>query len=89
MENRDSLIKELDVKIDILMKKYANAKAEAAQIRQQLNLREEENAMLRQTVSDIKAAKLLSLGKRDIRKTHTDISRMIREIDQCIAKLSI
>lgn len=81
---RDKAIDELKVKLDMLIKNYKSLEKykEAAEILKQ------ENEELRKKYEDLKVASSLSGDARNIRETRLYISRLIREIDRCIALLS-
>lgn len=82
---RDEIINQLDVKLDMLTKRYADL-----QKRQQLfDALKEENALLKQEYKILKAAKTLSLSESDVQQTRTRLSRLIRQIDTCISLLMV
>ena len=89
MSDRDRLIEELSIKLEILSTKYVEAKASIARLEQTEQLLREEVSLLRNNMNNIKDAKALSLGKQDIKATHREITRLITEIDKCIALLSV
>ena len=82
---RDDIINQLDVKLDMLTKRYADL-----QKRQQLfDALKEENALLKQEYEILKTAKTLSLSESDVQQTRTRLSRLIRQIDTCISLLMV
>lgn len=82
---RDDIIKQLDVKLDMLTKRYADL-----QKRQQLfDALKEENTLLKQEYEILKTAKTLSLSESDVQQTRTRLSRLIRQIDTCISLLMV
>ena len=82
---RDEIINQLDVKLDMLTKRYADL-----QKRQQLfDALKEENALLKQEYEILKTSKTLSLSESDVQQTRTRLSRLIRQIDTCISLLMV
>ncbi|HCE47984.1 MAG TPA: hypothetical protein DEQ84_04920 [Prevotellaceae bacterium] len=89
MGERNKLIEELSVKLDMLSAKYTEAKKEIARLAQTEQLLREENKLLRNNISNIKNAKAFLLNKQDIKATHSELTRLIKEVDKCIALLSV
>ncbi|MDD7250841.1 MAG: hypothetical protein PUH21_02320 [Prevotellaceae bacterium] len=84
MAERKDLLDELKVKLNILIRQYHNLEKyeEAARILK------EENEQLKKQYEELRTATTLKLSKDDIRQTKLYVSRLIREIDKCIALLS-
>ena len=84
MAERKDLLDELKVKLNILIRQYHNLEKyeEAARVLK------EENEQLKKQYEEIRTATTLKLSKDDIRQTKLYVSRLIREIDKCIALLS-
>ena len=84
MAERKDLLDELKVKLNILIRQYHNLEKyeEAARILK------EENEQLKKQYEERRTATTLKLSKDDIRQTKLYVSRLIREIDKCIALLS-
>ena len=80
---KDELIKQIDVKLDILAKRYA----ELQQQQQMAKDLQEENALLKQQYQSLKTAKTLALSERDVQQARVQLSRLIRQIDTCISLL--
>jgi len=81
----DELIKQLDVKLDILTKRYADL-----QKRQQItDALKEENALLKREYEALKTAKTLALSEKDVQQTRLQLSRLIHQIDACISMLVV
>ena len=81
---KEELIQQLDVKFDILSKRFND-------LRQQQQLAtalQEENTLLKQKYESLKTAKTLSLSEKDIHQTRVQLSRLIRQIDTCISLLT-
>lgn len=89
MTERDHIIEELNVKLGMLTKKYQEARTQVATLEQTEQMLREQNALLQKTIRDIKSAKVISLRNQDIKDTHATITRLINEIDKCIALLSV
>ena len=82
---RDELINQLDVKIGILTKRYADL-----QKRQQItDALKEENVLLKREYEALKTAKTLALSEKDVQQTRLQLSRLIRQIDTCISLLVV
>ena len=79
------LLKQLDVKLDILSKRYADLQKQ----RQLATALQEENALLKQKYESLKTAKTLALSEKDIHQTRVQLSRLIRQIDTCISLLMV
>ena len=82
---RDEIIQQLEVKLDMLSKRYA----ELEKSRQILNALKEENALLKQKYETLNMAKTLAPTEQDVHTTLVQLSRMIRQIDTCISLLSV
>ena len=89
MPERDHIIEELNVKLGMLAKKYHEARTQVETLEQTEQMLREQNALLQKTIRDIKSAKVISLRNQDIKDTHATITRLINEIDKCIALLSV
>ena len=82
---RDEIIQQLEVKLDMLSKRYA----ELEKSRQILNALKEENALLKQKYETLNMAKTLAPTEQDVHTPRVQLSRMIRQIDTCISLLSV
>ena len=82
---KDELIKQIDVKLDILAKRYA----ELQQQQQMAKDLQEENTLLKQQYESLKTAKTLALSERDVQQARVQLSRLIRQIDTCISLLMV
>lgn len=89
MGERNKLIEELSVKLNMLSAKYTEAKEEIARLTQTERLLREENELLRDNINNIKSAKAFLLDKQDIKATHSELTKLIKEVDKCIALLSV
>ena len=83
LECNDAL-EELKVKLDILIKNYNNLQKykEAAEILKK------ENEQLKTQYEALKNASSFTSNTQNVKETKLYVSRLIREIDKCIALLS-
>lgn len=89
MEGRENSLQQLDVKLGTLLNKYKELVQKVTQLEQENLLLKEQNTLLHQTLSDVKDAKVIALSNSDINATRKQISHLIREIDECIALISV
>lgn len=89
MAERLKTLEELEVKLDILCKKYQALKAKCEKMEQTERMLREHNDLLQKTIHGIKVTKAIDLSGKDIKEAKQDISRLIKEIDKCIALLSV
>ena len=81
----DELINQLEVKLDILSKRYVDLQ----KYQQMATALKEENTLLKQQYETLKTAKTLALSERDVQQTRVQLSRLIRQIDTCISRLVV
>lgn len=84
MAERKDLLDELKVKLNILIRQYHNLE----KYEEVARILKEENEQLKKQYEELRTATTLKLSKDDIRQTKLYVSRLIREIDKCIALLS-
>lgn len=89
MGDRENLVRELDVKLAMLLSKSREQKGKIQTLEAENNMLKEQNALLQKSLQSLKDAKALMLGEGDIKGAHLRVSRLIREIDKCIALLSV
>lgn len=89
MSDRDRLIEEVEVKLAMLAERYREQEAKVARMEQTESQLREENQLLKDTIRDMKSAKLFSLGGQDISATRKELNQLIRDVDRCIALLSV
>jgi ppGpp synthetase/RelA/SpoT-type nucleotidyltranferase len=84
MAGRNDALEELKVKLDILIKNYNNLQKykEAAEILKK------ENEQLKTRYEALKNASSFTSNTQNVKETKLYVSRLIREIDKCIALLS-
>ena len=81
----DELINQLEVKLDILSKRYVDLQ----KYQQMATALKEENSLLKLQYETLKTAKTLALSERDVQQTRVQLSRLIRQIDTCISLLVV
>ena len=81
----DELINQLEVKLDILSKRYVDLQ----KYQQMATALKEENTLLKQQYETLKTATTLALSERDVQQTRVQLSRLIRQIDTCISLLVV
>ena len=89
MGEREKIIQELDIKLTMLIERHQELQTKAAALEERNCMLQEQNNLLQKTLNNMKDAKALILGAGDIKTTKLQISRLIRDIDKCIALLSV
>ncbi len=84
MSKRTDTLEELRVKIDILIQNYNNL----LQYKEAAEILKKENEELKKQYETLKLASTFNNNPQSIKETKLYISRLIREIDKCIALLS-
>ncbi|MBR4311839.1 MAG: hypothetical protein IKT86_00670 [Bacteroidaceae bacterium] len=74
---------------------YTQLSAENADLRRQLDLQSAELAKVREqydeltaSYTDLKLAKIISVGDSEIGETRERLSKLVREVERCIALLN-
>ncbi len=74
---------------------YTRLQAENTELREQLDLQSvelgkvrEENAVLSESYKNLKQAKIISSNDSEIGDTKRRLSKLVREVDRCIALLN-
>ncbi len=95
-KEEESALRHFETRVRQLILQYRDAQRENAQLRTQLEdlqLRAEqlhaENERLRDDYSKLKLAKMMSISDNDMKDAKLRISRLIREVDRCIALLNV
>ena len=90
------VIENFESKLNRLMKAYTQLMAENATLREQLNQQSVElikarkqHTELAESYSNLKLAKIISLGESEIGDTQRRLSKLVREVDKCIALLNV
>ncbi len=89
MEGREKSLQQLVVKLNTLLEKHKALNQTILQLKQENLHLKEQNALLQQTLSEARGMKVLAISNSDINKTRKQISHIIREIDECIALISV
>lgn len=89
MEGRENSLQELNVKLNALLNRYQEMNEKVSKLEQENSLLIEQNTLLKQTLANVKEAKAVALSGNDIQETRRQISHLIREIDKCIALISV
>lgn len=84
MAQRENMLDELRVKLDILLKRYHDLE----KFKEQALTLKKENEELKKKYNDLLNATTFSGNEESIKAAKQYISRLIREIDKCIALLS-
>ena len=89
MEGREKTLAELEVKLTRLLERHQAMGVRLQALEQQNRLLKEQNNVLNENLGNLKKAKALALGNKDVKETRLLLSRLIREIDKCIALMSV
>lgn len=88
-------IRNFESKLSRLMDAYTQLAAENATLRQQLSQQSvefnkvcEQHAELTEAYSNLKLAKIISANESEIGDTQRRLSKLVREVDKCIALLN-
>ena len=89
------IIDDFESKLNRLMGAYTRLQAENTELREQLDLQSvelgkvrEENAVLSESYKNLKQAKIISSNDSEIGDTKRRLSKLVREVDRCIALLN-
>ena len=89
------VIENFESKLNRLMEAYTQLSEENAALRRQLDLQSVELAKAREqydeltaSYTDLKLAKIISVGDSEIGETQRRLSKLVREVDKCIALLN-
>ena len=89
------VIENFESKLNRLMDAYAQAMAENATLRSQLDLQSvelarvrEQHARLSQSYSDLKLTKIISASDSEVEETQRRLLKLVRDVDRCIALLN-
>lgn len=89
------VIENFESKLNRLMDAYAQAMAENATLRSQLDLQSvelakvhEQYARLSQSYSDLKLTKIISASDSEVEETQRRLLKLVRDVDRCIALLN-
>lgn len=89
------VIKNFESKLSRLMEAFTLLSQENKALREQLSLQSvelnkvrEQYNILEKSYSDLKLAKIISINDTDVGNTQKRLSKLVREVDKCIALLN-
>jgi len=95
-EQDQILLEDFKAKLRLLMKRHNTLKAErqellvkVAGLQEKVAGLESEKEQLVKKYEDLKVAKVLSVGDDETRQVKQRITKIVREIDKCIAQLNV
>lgn len=83
--NREELLSDLNIKLGILTAKYKNLLT----LEDAINTLKAENKQLQEKYNNLLIAKSISANSQEIKMIKKNITQMIRDIDKCVAMLSL
>lgn len=83
--NREELLSDLNIKLGILTAKYKNLLT----LEDAINTLKTENKQLQEKYNNLLIAKSISANSQEIKMMKKNITQMIRDIDKCVAMLSL
>lgn len=83
--NREELLSDLNIKLGILTAKYKNLLT----LEDAINTLKAENKQLQEKYNNLLIAKSISANSQEIKMMKKNITQMIRDIDKCVAMLSL
>lgn len=90
------LVKTLESRLRLLIDKYNRVKVENEELYAMVTGHEnridallKENENLRSQYANLKLAKMIEIGDDDIRNAKTRLSKLVRDVDKCIALLNV
>lgn len=93
--DRENLLATFEVRVGDLMSFCDKLKGENAKLKEALNSKNSEMQQLRQTIGELNArydnlltARTLSLEEGDVKEAQQRLSKLVREVDKCIALLN-
>lgn len=97
MKKEDALaLKAFEVKVRTLLDCYKNLQKENADLRAMLEMKERERLQTIEATNKIKRefeylkmAKMLTVSNNDLGKAKSEIDKLIRKIDKCMALLNV
>ncbi len=94
-EEEQKLLSTFEARLRHLIYLHDELKRENAELKQLLDAKEEEcrklmadRKQLEQSYTDLKTATTISLNGSDVKETKLRLSRLVREVDKCIALLN-
>lgn len=85
----ETRVRQLILKYKELEKENRELRAVVGAKEQDINTLQQENQHLRSEYANLKLAKMIEIGDDDLKNAKTRLSRLIREVDKCIALLNV
>lgn len=85
----ETRVRQLILKYKELEKENRELRAVVEAKEQDINTLQQENQHLRSEYANLKLAKMIEIGDDDLKNAKTRLSRLIREVDKCIALLNV
>lgn len=92
----EQLIKTLQTRVRLLMERYRKLAAENEELYGMVDEKEKsiealqkEKAELERKYETLKLAKMIEIGDNDIKNAKSRLSRLVRDVDKCIALLKV
>lgn len=85
----ETRVRQLILKHKELEKENRELRAVVGAKEQDISTLQQENQHLRSEYANLKLAKMIEIGDDDLKDAKTRLSRLIREVDKCIALLNV
>lgn len=92
----EQLIKTLQTRVRLLMERYRKLTAENEELYGMVDEKEKsiealqkEKAELERKYETLKLAKMIEIGDNDMKNAKSRLSRLVRDVDKCIALLKV
>lgn len=92
----EQLIKTLQTRVRLLMERYRKLAAENEELYGMVDEKEKsiealqkEKAELERKYETLKLAKMIEIGDNDMKNAKSRLSRLVRDVDKCIALLKV
>lgn len=92
----NKMVNTLESRLRLLIDRYNRLKAENEELyamvdksERQIDALQEETKTLRSQYANLKVAKMMEIGDDDIRNARNRLSKLVRDVDKCIALLNV
>lgn len=92
----NKMVNTLESRLRLLIDRYNRLKAENEELyamvdksERQIDALQEETKTLRSQYANLKVAKMMEIGDDDIRNAKNRLSKLVRDVDKCIALLNV
>lgn len=92
----NKMVNTLESRLRLLIDRYNRLKAENEELyamvdksERQIDALQEEAKTLRSQYANLKVAKMMEIGDDDIRNARNRLSKLVRDVDKCIALLNV